>query len=476
MLLENNKYIAFNGFMTWDSNDNKIRQQTYYWEWPFETGEVDENGIAEGDAEDSKFMGSTMSMNITATGTQVLENTLEGKVAATIINGNLEAHDTVQEAIDTSDNHSGALITLLENQSVDGITIADTENLVLDLNGKTLTIKSPLANSGNLTIEDSSSSKTGKIESITSDVQHVITNTGTLKINSGTISSLANRGILNSDSGQIAVNGANIQTKYQGIRNEGGSSSKIIINSGNISSGSNAISNQNNGQIEILGGQITNSSTSNNPTVYNWADGYIKISGGKISSTYVAIWNVGGTIEVTGGELESTATCIYIEQTGFINISGNAKIKGANGIYSVANASITVSGNPSITGTNSDGIRGNTGTVNVSGGTITGEYYGVKVTSENGTDGSAIVTGGTITGKKIAILADGNSSVILGDVNNTVNTKAPIIIGEGRDDGTGGVSIYLQSTATLNFYSGIIKWLSQRNISRRRKHKSKFET
>lgn len=426
ILLENDKYTAYNGFISLDSN--KKRTQTYYWDWPFQTGKVDENGIAEGDADDTAFMGKTMSMNITATGTQVLANTLEGKVATTIINGNLEVHDTVQKAFNTADNHSGALITLLENQSVDGLTVADSENIVLDLNGKTLTMNGNFKNSGVLTIENSTG--TGKItstmdyDSNNPDKCFTIANkNGTLNIISGTIESTESGGIYNEgDNSYVNIFGGTIKAKFTSIKNNGNSVNPdlpaVKVTGGIVtSSGGNTIHNSKNctGLMVLSGGRIENTSTDNvgRPCVINCAGKILIDEDVVVTSVFprtVLQYQDSGCIEIAGGIVENT-------------YEGNE-----DHAYAI-------------------GLEG-TGSIIISGGKITSKVsYGIY--SSGTSSESVIISGGTVTGKTYGLFSNLNGTITVGTKGGGVSATSPIIVGQSKD------GLYIR-TGTLNFYDGII--------------------
>lgn len=66
--------ISLSGFMSLEDVD-EIKVEKIYWEWPFETGESEEEILAN-DLVDAEFLGKTISMEIAVTGTEVLEETL----------------------------------------------------------------------------------------------------------------------------------------------------------------------------------------------------------------------------------------------------------------------------------------------------------------------------------------------------------------------------------------------------------------
>ena len=66
-----NGTVTKTGYMTLEEV-NEIRTEKIYWEWPYETGETDSD-IITNDEEDTQDAGKDVTMQITVTGTQVLE-------------------------------------------------------------------------------------------------------------------------------------------------------------------------------------------------------------------------------------------------------------------------------------------------------------------------------------------------------------------------------------------------------------------
>lgn len=343
--------------------------------------------------------------------------------------------DSVQQAIDAAGEEE-AVVTLLKDNIEECVTVAENQNIVLDVNGKTLAgvNESTITNNGTLTISGESGTITcsgadtiknagtlvkdteTKIENTSEASYYVINNTGETTISAGTIYSDW-RGIGNYDDGKVTITGGTLTTVSTTIHNFGiakSESSPAIKITGNptlTSTSSNVISNSTTatGLIYINGGTINqptpNAST---PTVINSGDGKIIIEEGIIkcsgkNSVVYNGYNNGngtGTVEIRGGTIESdTARGITNNEKGNVIISGGT-----------------------ITSVN-HGIRnGDTGTVTVTGGNI------------SSTGGYGIYNTGTI---------------IVGDDDDSVSTEEPSITGK-----TGGV--YAES-GTFNFYDGVIK-------------------
>lgn len=249
---------------------------------------------------------------------------------------------------------------------------------------------------------------------------------------------------------------------------------KVILSGGTITSGkSYAVLNNSTGTLDITGGNL---STTNTQVVRNTTTGIITISGGTITSTSgIGIYNNGsgeisvsnstvttesgtsvynngeGTINVLGGEINSTSSmAIRNKANGTINVSGGV-LSGTHGIYNNASGIINVSGSTTrITAKTYEGIRGNTGKVTVTGGTITSKSDGLHVTNENSNSGSITVTGGTIesTHGIGAYVNGGTLTIGTNETIPSVNTTEPRIIGA-----TKGVEA---EYSTFNFYDGEI--------------------
>ena len=168
-----------------------------------------------------------------------VENTLETKEEVVqeqtlkVVQINETTYSTISEALLAA--NSGDTIKLLEDISLtEEVTIEKGKNIIIDLNGKTITSTSSntINNKGTLTI-----SSTGIIRN---EVQNgtVIYNTGTVNMNNGVITTAENGGkAIYNDSGTLNISGGKVVT--EGI-------------------GAIGIYNVNNGQIKATGGIIEN--------------------------------------------------------------------------------------------------------------------------------------------------------------------------------------------------------------------------
>lgn len=137
LIVENDKYLALNGFMSLD--DNKKRDIPIYWDWKFETGES-EMDREENDIIDSEFMGKVMSMQIDVNGTQVTSNpyeegvafsTINGKIIATGIHGIRNSKGTVK-FYDGKIESAGKLIYGLTPEIPEGYKLIQGEKEIID--------------------------------------------------------------------------------------------------------------------------------------------------------------------------------------------------------------------------------------------------------------------------------------------------------------------------------------------------------
>ena len=185
------------------------------------------------------------------------------------------------------------------------------------------------------------------------------------------------------------------------IKNQNGSEINII---------------KNNGTLEIIGGS-NGTITSNNGygAVDNEIRGNLTVSSGNIiaTGTRQAIYNAGGTVEVTGtAYLESSAS----DRATIQNFKPNDK---------------------------------NAGTITISGGTIVSKTTTTKGTVQNEETGTVIVTDGTIISEN-NIGIDNAATLIIGIEDEDVDVTTPTIQGANYGVKTTG-------SGTVEFYNGTVK-------------------
>lgn len=244
-------------------------------------------------------------------------------VAMATIDGKTTNYDSVQNAINATGTNN-AVVTLLKNEITESITVAAGQNIILDLNNKTLTglEENTLSNYGTLTINNAGKvTSTNAIAIVNKGVLEIngegiiestsneaaIVNESNLKINKGTINSKA-VGIKNDKQGELVIKEATINSDNHAILNTSSkneiSAPAVKIAGGTIASNNNtSIVNESNGLIHIDGGEILQNDSST--AINNKESGKILISAGTVTSkNNTAIINEKeGTVEVTGGKV-----------------------------------------------------------------------------------------------------------------------------------------------------------------------------
>ena len=237
--------------------------------------------------------------------------------------GNETTGNCLPEAID-------GVITLKEDVTLDApYTVAEDTTVTIDLSGFELSYNSTtqgeamITNKGTLTINDSSTEKTGVInynytgaaDSSYGKGNYTISNGGTLTVNGG----------------KITIADLRAHAKYPIDNNSTGGDAVLVINGGHLY-------NYNTSAIR----QFCNSTTNENS---------VTINGGLIEG-YCAIWiqnpgskTVNGKLSITGGEIKTTAAA-YVNGTAELEAVSSAiycTIAGEGGAWS-ADSSVSLTG------------------------------------------------------------------------------------------------------------------------------------
>lgn len=255
-------------------------------------------------------------------------------------------------------------ITMIDNETVvgnAGVIIPVGKNIVLDLNGKTVTLSVTeskgsqlITNRGTLTITDSSEGQAGKLTNVADEslavgswptnnyVTNVITNSGTLNIEAGNIISTANGSICyavdnNSTSYDaiLNINGGYLTSVGTVVRQFCNSTTKqnVINMTGGVvtTNGSAAIWTQLPGSsatskklatLNISGGEITASSYAWYD--YSYGDSFeaveYNISGGKFTGSLYSYALRDGIISgfISGGLFSPAPSSSYIKPAGYM--------------------------------------------------------------------------------------------------------------------------------------------------------------
>ena len=409
---------------------------------------------------------------------------------------------SLQEAVDkaATGNTIKPITTVAETTKT---TINAGKNIILDLNGNTITYTGDTAvidNKGTLLIKDSSQTNidlvgSGVLESSTSTV---VTSSSSLTITGGTIlgdcgkangvetTTVYSTGSFNMTGGKITsksgaalisygstdtISGNAIIEKkindngtfYSSAAYSYGGTGKATI-SGNAvlqndnGNGSNVVYNSSSGTIEI-GGNATVQNLGAVQTISNASTGTITIkdsaqvtsAGGRVILNGYGSGNSSnyGTIQINGGQLSSsgeiiTNTCQY----GVVNVTaGTISTTSSCAIGNSGNyASINISGG-TISATGTSGSYGtiynsaDNASINISGGTITKPNY--PIYNCMGADNSQInITGGTITSSgNTSVYNHGAGTTVSVGSLSAVNNTTPAITGKIWSDNSSSVNV-----------------------------------
>ena len=423
-----------------------------------------------------------------------------------------EYYYTLKDAFDNVESGSENVIRVIRNvndSSDSNPTIAASDNVVLDLNGRRLFMNSSLINNEILTIINDG-------ELTTSSAINLIDNRGTLNLEqSGSISN-TNTGAYRviSNTGTVNKTGTGDVTSYSsnGYGIVGGN---INISDGSIvTHGRDAINTS--GNLTITGGNIESSSlTFNGSAIYIGGSGNVTMSGGTVSKLGIGdagnfVFNSSGTATITGGilkvgELSNSAyslfnqssgnmtitnaqiindgmntsgtTSAFVNNTGIVQINSGTTISSKNGmaLFNYGTGTLSVLGGTVTGGNGKNAVRnhstgiveisggvfsttsndaianGASGTLTVTGGNITTSVSGAGVASANG---NLTVTGCTIDAAGFGIYAY-QGTVIIG---NNSNTLQPTITS------TGDIGIVNNNNANVTIYGGTINSTSSYGI------------
>ena len=291
--------------------------------------------------------------------------------------------------------------------------VLDGEDVVLDLNGHSIILTTPIQNEGKLKIIDSTITDENTGGGITNKNDYVVLNKGELIVENGTYSS--DRSYAFKNKGTLTMNGGNINTSSNSSYSNGALyndlDSNFIMNNGNINTAdTDCIYNY--GNITINDGNIESSSVTISPKL-----GVVTINGGSIKSEKVAIQNVFMSYALDEGEeLPSD----YNDAKVYIN---DGYIYGKD-----------------------CGLDNNFAENTISGGIIESNVIGLMIKNTSST-----ILGGTIYGKEYGIKLYYDSSVVtIGDDEGEISTAIPRIKGDLY-------GIYKSSLESkINFYDGIL--------------------
>ena len=277
----------------------------------------------------------------------------------------------------------------LENDVTVSETIEINGNVVLDLNGHTVTASGDPAfnidNDGNLTICDSSSDGDGKITNTGSDTfQKVIEVYGTFEITGGEISNSVSSGYaLYADyNASVEINGGTISNSgNNGYALHAERTASVEITDGEISNSGNngkALYVNSNASVEMNGGEISNSGD-NGEALYVNSNTSAKLNGGEIINSgsvgYALDVNSNASAELNGATItcSNNGTAVYVSGTFSMTAGTVDQTSGLpNGIaINVGKAAkpVSISGG-TVNSPNGVGVKAPYTQVNVTGGTF----------------------------------------------------------------------------------------------------------
>ena len=293
-------------------------------------------------------------------------------------------------------------IKVIETVQVNyGLTISKEKDIILDLNGKTVTSTIMTDNSGKLKVIDSSSEKNGGL--INTKTYAINNNYGAeLIIDSGNIKSTNNFAVYN-NGGNVTINSIKIESDASGLYNMSGT---MNIKSANIKVKNVGISAR--GNVIIDDAEVITESTS--LEIYY---GNVTINNGSFNSKRgPALNNYGSTVTVNDG------TFISENNYTFYN-------RDASGTWSTTHTNVTINGGSfTYLGTSTS-------------------YYAIY------NDSKMKILGGTIESKNGYAIFTKNNDLTLGNNDNQVSTTIPIIKGDTY-------GLYIES-GTVSFYDGVLK-------------------
>ena len=411
-----------------------------------------------------------------------------------------DTYYTLQEAIDAV-TAKDETIKILRNyttlNTLDTITVAEDKSIILDLNGYKLEQNNEnfLINNGTLKITDSSENSTNKIEmyadkllenngtlildllniDIKTTITNVINNKSSLEIANSKIQNVSNRGgrsVFASNSGTLTLENTTIDFNYSG-------SDTTVINNGtlNVVGGNYKIFGgtlfRNNSIVNIKDGTYTFTywyeSYYSAYLLYNTSNEDMTIDSMTVSSPSngtkaTSIYNAGtsNTVNVINSNDQASTNNA---STGTMIISGGT-LSGVNnaGTMTVSNSSIGGISNGSRVldikeSTLSSISNYNGGTINVydsnvsnniGNSSIVNFYSGSVASSSIGVSNSGTfnLISGTITSTSNNAISN-SGTINIGTKDGNVSTEMPVITGKTYGVSNGG-------SGKVNFYDGIV--------------------
>ena len=410
-------------------------------------------------------------------------------------------YGSLRKAVEAASSSQQDTITIIKGitmlSSASSVEIPANKNIIIDLKGYTITAsnENTIINKGTLQITDTANDTKGKITN--SESTAIKNNSGaTLLLGTITVEDTAvgeesqsidiikNEGTLNITGATITANNNYITA----IHNSGSGSITIVegnitLNAGQYSKNVCSILNDGTGNINLNANQLSDITITARTPINNQSSGNITINNGQINGYDYSINNDGiGNITINDGSFNKN---INNNSSGDITINnGSMEDLKNNGSGTVTIENVSWVG----TITNSDGgiidFRGgsaqsietsysSTGTILVSGGTISGKSRGVYLKGSSQLE----VTGGTISGSNYAILiesANASAQITGGTITNSsdiaISNSGTLILGTNLGElnqispSISGNTYGVENSGTFKFYGGIIEASTNESI------------
>ena len=352
---------------------------------------------------------------------------------------------TLSDALTNAGTTESTIV--LKNDVTGDFTIAEDQNITLDLNGYTITNTSnhTITNNGKLTIKDSSEEKTGTIDNV-SHGKATVWNNGTTTLEGGNFIrsqeagidadhnggnsyyTLLNHGTMIVKDGVYVENNGKYSSLFEngwqnGNDNDSGKNSVLTIEGGTFSGGLNTIKNDDYGELTINDGEFANVSQA---VFLNW--NVAEVNGGTFAvenNAQSVILNgyLNGTMDqgqltIHNGTFTANESGAFIKTMGGSKTTGEIEINGGNITGDIVlndvtdGATVTVADGVTINGNvQNDGLTD----VTVTGATINGNL------TNNGT-GSISVTDTKVSGN-VSNSQNGKMAIIGSDVGSYNNAN-----------------------------------------------------
>jgi prepilin-type N-terminal cleavage/methylation domain-containing protein len=327
-------------------------------------------------------------------------------------------YETFVSAIQNAKN--GEKVVLLADEVVDTTSnVFIRKNLVIDLNGKTLTRRDNangfIISEANVDFVDNSEQQDGRVVNETENGKcfHIQIGSG-VNIYAGTYES----GYITvlSNNSDVNLLGGKIASTLYGVYNLG--DSHFVVDGGKIETADYAVLQAAQNKFVLSDGEIK---SENNDAIYLYNQCEFEINGGKIYGGRLGVCGSakGSTVRMNGGEIESVSAGVALfsgdkfymvdgsikSETSFgvsnngtstneptiMQISGGRiESEKAAALYHAGKGTLTITGNPEFVGVT--GIEIRAGQMTMTGGTVTGN--GVPLDTKPNGNGSTTVGAG----------------------------------------------------------------------------------